>query len=60
MSTFHGEFKIRTDRLLNLCVRDNGLVVSNSGCFSYFSKDGIYFNNFFHKTKRIAAAIHAK
>jgi hypothetical protein len=37
-----GEFKIRVDRPMNLCVRDNDLVVSSFGRFSYFSKDGTY------------------
>ncbi len=37
-----GEFKIRIDRPLTLCVRDNDLVVSSFGRFSYFSKDGTY------------------
>jgi hypothetical protein len=37
-----GEFKIRDDRPINLCVRDNDLVVSSFGRFSYFSKEGAY------------------
>jgi len=37
-----GEFKIRVDRPMNLDVRDNDLVVSSFGRFSYFSKDGTY------------------
>jgi len=37
-----GEFIIRGDRPLNLCVRDNDLVVSSFSRFSYFSKDGTY------------------
>jgi hypothetical protein len=46
-----GEFKIRIDRPLNLCVRDNHLVVSSFGRFSYFSKDGTYKNE--TKTKPV-------
>jgi hypothetical protein len=37
-----GEFKIRIDQTLILCIRPDDLVVKSAGRLSYFSKDGIY------------------